>query len=77
MFLDLQYRCRKLRAVVPDYAKSAATLFLLGVDEFFMAPSAELGPLDAQIEYPDREGVTVSALDVSKALGFLGDFAAD
>jgi hypothetical protein len=77
IFLDLQYRCRKLRVVIPDIAKSAATLLALGTDEIYMAPSAELGPLDAQIEHPDREGVTVSALDVSKALGFLGDFALD
>lgn len=77
IFLDLQYRCRRLRAVIPDYAKSAATLLVLGMDEIFMAPSAELGPLDAQIEHPDREGITVSALDVSKSIGFLGNFAID
>lgn len=77
LFLDLQHRCRSLRVVIPDFAKSAATLLTLGMDEIYMAPSAELGPLDAQIEHPDREGVTVSALDVSKALGFLGDFALD
>jgi hypothetical protein len=77
LFLELRHRCRKLRAVIPDCAKSAATLFVLGTDEIFMAPAAELGPLDAQIEHPDREGLTVSALEVSKALGFLGDFALD
>jgi len=77
LFLDLRHRCRWLRGVVPDYAKSAATLFLLGTDEFFMAPSAELGPLDAQIGHPDREDRTISALDVAKALGFLADFAAN
>jgi hypothetical protein len=77
IFLDLRSRCRKMRVVIPDSAKSAATLLALGMDEIYMAPSAELGPLDAQMEHPDREGVTVSALDVSKALGFLGDFALD
>src|SRR5688572_30383804 len=29
LFLDLRSRCCRLRAVVPDYAKSAATLLLL------------------------------------------------
>lgn len=75
LFLDLRHRCKKLRVVIPDYAKSAATLFALGADEIYMAPAAELGPLDAQIEHPDREGVTVSALDVARAFDFLGDFA--
>jgi len=77
LFLELNHRCAWLQVVIPDWAKSAATLFTLGADQIFMAPAAELGPLDAQIEHPDREGVTVSALDVSKALGFLGDFALD
>ena len=77
LFLDLRSRCRKLRAVVPDCAKSAATLLVLGADEIYMAPAAELGPLDAQIEHPDRENVTVSALDVAKALTFLADFGLD
>lgn len=74
-FLDLRHRCHKLRAVIPDYAKSAGTMLALGADEIVMAPTSELGPLDAQIEHPDREGLTVSALDVAGALGFLGDYA--
>jgi hypothetical protein len=61
--------------IIPDYAKSAATLFAFGCDEIFMAPDAELGPLDVQIEHPDREGVTVSGLDVAKALSFVCDYA--
>jgi len=63
--------------VVPDYAKSAATLLALGCEEIVMGHGAELGPLDAQIEHPDREGVTISALEVAKAFEFLGDFAKD
>jgi hypothetical protein len=77
LFLSLQYRCRKLRMVVPDYAKSAATLLVLGADELFMGPAAELGPLDAQIEHPDREGIQVSALEVGRIFDFLGQFATD
>jgi hypothetical protein len=75
LFLVLRSRCRKLRVVIPDYAKSAATLLVLGADEILMAPAAELGPLDVQISHPDREGVSVSGLDVANALSFLGDYA--
>ncbi len=77
LILDLKSRCVRLRAVVPDMAKSAATLLLLGVDEIFMAPAAELGPLDVQIEHPDRENVIVSGLDVTNSLSFLVDTAVD
>ena len=77
LFLELQSKCHKLRIVVPDFAKSAATLLTIGGDEIYMGPAAELGPLDAQIEHPDREGVTVSALEVAGAFDFLGKFAVD
>jgi hypothetical protein len=75
LFLEMRSRARIFRVVIPDYAKSAATLFAIGADELWMAPAAELGPLDAQLEHPDREGVTVSALDVANALGFLTETA--
>jgi hypothetical protein len=75
--LDLRHRCRYLRAVVPDYAKSAATLLMFGVDKIFMAPAAELGPLDAQIEHPTKEGLIVSALDVADSLESLGRTSMD
>ena len=77
IFLELRSYCYKLRAVIPDNAKSAATLLAIGCDEIYMAPAAELGPLDAQIEHPDRENVRVSALNVAKALGYLSSFAND
>jgi len=54
--------CGSFTAVVPQYAKSAATLFALGADTIVMGEHAELGPLDAQIFDPDREGHR-SALD--------------
>jgi hypothetical protein len=75
ILLSLRSRCRKLRAVIPDYAKSAATLLVLGMDEIFMGPSAELGPLDVQVSHPLREELTVSALDVSGAIEYLGRLA--
>jgi hypothetical protein len=45
------------------------------VDEILMAASAELGPLDVQIEHPHREGEIVSGLDVANSLDFLGTTA--
>lgn len=44
-----QYCKGKLRIVVPQYAKSAATLIALGADEIVMGESSELGPIDAQV----------------------------
>ncbi|MBC8350365.1 MAG: hypothetical protein H8E66_00145 [Planctomycetes bacterium] len=75
--LELRSRAHQLHAVVPDYAKSAATLLLLGFDHIYMDAAAELGPLDVQVEHPDRENVTVSGLDMAKALGFLSEFSAE
>jgi hypothetical protein len=39
----------KLRVIIPNKAKSAATLIALGADEIVMGYSSELGPIDAQI----------------------------
>jgi hypothetical protein len=77
LFLDLRSRSSKLRVVIPDYAKSAATLFALGTDEIYMAPAAELGPLDMQMEHPDREGTWISALDATRALDYIAEFASE
>lgn len=54
-------------AVVPSYAKSAATLLALGAEEILMGTDAELGPLDAQQWDTEREERT-SALDEIQAL---------
>lgn len=75
LILDLRQRCRLLRAVIPDYAKSAATLLCLGVDTIFMAPSADLGPLDVQLAHPDREDHQISGLDLAGSLDYLSDLA--
>ena len=70
--LLLRSRAAKLRVVVPDYAKSAATLLVLAADEIYMAGAAELGPLDAQIGY-EKAGMTISALDVARSLEELAE----
>jgi hypothetical protein len=40
---------KKLRVIVPNIAKSAATLFALGADEILMGYLSELGPIDPQV----------------------------
>ena len=41
--------CREFRVVVPNRAKSAATIIALGADEIVMGYLSELGPIDAQV----------------------------
>jgi len=45
----LQSRCSKLVFVIPDMAKSAATLLALGADEIRLGPASDLGPIDPQM----------------------------
>jgi hypothetical protein len=59
--------CGGFFAVVPEFAKSAATLLLLGADKIILGKNAELGPLDAQLDDRDREQ-RLSALDEVQAL---------
>ena len=40
---------RKLRVIVPNIAKSAATILALGTDEIIMGYTSELGPIDPQV----------------------------
>lgn len=65
--LMLRAVASKVRVVVPDCAKSAATLLTLVGDEIYLAPGADLGPLDAQM--PDEGSVTgaISALNIARA----------
>jgi hypothetical protein len=45
---SMQARCSELIILVPDTAKSAATVMCLGADRIIMAPSSDLGPIDPQ-----------------------------
>lgn len=56
-----------VRVVVPDYAKSAATLLALAGDKIFLAPGAELGPLDAQMPEEGSFSGSISALNIARA----------
>lgn len=52
-----QSRCRKLVVLVPNQAKSAATLFAIGAHHIVMGPASDLGPVDPQFEVPGRKGL--------------------
>lgn len=41
--------CKEFRVIVPNRAKSAATIIGLGADEIVMGYCSELGPIDAQV----------------------------
>ena len=70
----LRRQCGSFVAVVPRFAKSAATLLSLGADKIILAEDAELGPLDAQVEDAEREE-PMSALDEVQALERLHAFS--
>lgn len=57
----------KVRVVVPDYAKSAATLLSLVGNEIYIAPAADFGPLDAQMPDEGTLSGSISALNIARA----------
>lgn len=61
-----QARCRNRTVIVPDYAKSAATLLALGAHEILMGPTSDLGPVDPQFPIGDYD--LVSAKDMIEAV---------
>ena len=72
----LRAHSKELTAIIPIYAKSAATLFILSSKKVIMGELAELGPLDAQVI--ERKGGTkiyTSALNPFKTLEELQRFA--
>lgn len=75
--LMLRDAAAHIRVVIPDYAKSAATLLALVGHEIFMAPGAELGPLDAQV--PDEGSLmgAISALNIARAADEVAHDAVD
>jgi Serine dehydrogenase proteinase len=70
----LRDRCGGFVAVVPRWAKSAATLIALGADEIILGDYGELGPLDMQLRDP-QSGQLASALNEYQALYELYEFA--
>lgn len=68
------YMCREIagefRVIVPEYAKSAATLIALASDEVVMGLASELGPIDAQLTGPGPGG----AVFQTSAQSFIDEF---
>ena len=50
----------RLRAVVPDYAKSAGTMMAISADAIVMGDTSELGPIDPQLSMNDDHGNKVT-----------------
>lgn len=48
---------KDFRIIVPDMAKSAGTLMVLGADSVVMSVASELGPIDPQVELADGNGL--------------------
>ena len=61
-----QARCRELTVLIPDIAKSAATLFTIGAHHIMMTPTSDLGPIDPQFQLED--GTIVAAKDIIAAV---------
>lgn len=53
---------KRLVVVVPESAKSAATILALGAHEIIMGPTSDLGPIDPQILVQDRGFVSAKDL---------------
>jgi hypothetical protein len=50
MVRSMHARCCELTMVLPDMAKSAATVMCLGADRIVMGPGGDLGPVDPQFQ---------------------------
>lgn len=61
-----QLHARELSVVVPDIAKSAGTLFVLGAHRILMGSTSDLGPTDPQ--FRRRDGGFVAAKSVIAAV---------
>ncbi len=63
---SLQSRCTNLTILLPDMAKSAATILCLGADRIVFGPGGDLGPVDPQMRYPN--GTLASAKELVEAV---------
>lgn len=61
-----QAHAREVTVIVPDQAKSAGTLFVLGTHHILMGPTSDLGPVDPQLHMPD--GTLVAAKTIIAAV---------
>ncbi len=49
----------QLRIIVPELAKSAGTVMVLGADIVLMSDTSELGPIDPQMPFADAQGTVI------------------
>lgn len=77
IILFLSQFTSQLRVYVPRRAKSAGTLIAVGCQELYLAPFAELGPLDTQIPDPRDPTHNVSALDLFQTVDYVRGFGID
>ena len=69
MVRSAQARCRELSVIVPDQAKSAGTILLLGAHHILMGPTSDLGPVDPQFPIGiEGSQELVSAKDIIAAV---------
>lgn len=54
MIILCRSRCKNFYVIVPNQAKSAATMIALGADKIFMSHASELGPIDPIIQYGEN-----------------------
>ncbi len=65
---SLQREYDSFRLAVRTTCKSAGTLIALGANELVLSPTAELGPLDVQLQRPDSLGERISGLTPLEAM---------
>jgi hypothetical protein len=56
MVRSMQQRCDELTVIMPDVAKSAATILCLGAHRILIGPGGDLGPIDPQMIFPTEDG---------------------
>jgi len=67
MVRAMQARCRELTVIVPNQAKSAGTILVLGCHHIYMGPASDLGPVDPQFQHPKGQ-MLYSGKDLIKAV---------
>jgi len=63
--VKLFHKCCEYKSIIPEFAKSAATLVAIGADKILMSPIAELGPLDPIIQF--ENGTEIPAFAIRNA----------
>jgi hypothetical protein len=70
----LREHCKRLGALIPYRAHSAATLIAMGCDEIVMGPKAELGPIDPALhlrETQESSGTTAEHVRVEDVMSYV------